>query len=294
MEYTNGERKIRSMKHKFLISTALLLILIGVIGMAAFKFKFKEEYPEHKQTWTLQANELKKLSIHSDYDVDVSFITGTSNEGYVEFEGTVHPKVIEHLKSLTVDGPDFSIDLTPPSTVEFFSVNFSSPKGKINVKLPPGTDLDNLNISTYSADINIDGASSKNIEVTSLSGDITALNLTADNLKLDTMSGDIEGDTITANTQATSKSGDIDLLQVQGDTKLDNASGNISIGQHGVSSINANSLSGDIDITVDPEFNGLYEAHTLSGSVRVPTSLNEGKQKIIADTHSGDIDIRLP
>lgn len=282
------------MRHKFLLSTAVLLILIGVIGMAAYKFKFQEQYPEHKQTWTLQANELKKLSILSDYDVNVSFTLSSSQEGFIEFEGTVHPKVVEHLRNLTINGPDFIIDLTKPSTMEFFSVNFTSPKGKIMVAMPQGAELDNLNVSTYSGDINIEDVSSNNIEVSSLSGDISVLNLTASHLKLDTMSGDIEGDTLTADTEIMSRSGDINILQAQGDAKIDNASGNISIGQHGVASINAKTLSGDIDITVDPEFNGLYEAHTLSGSVNVPTSLNEGQQKIIADTHSGDIDIRLP
>ncbi|WP_422657195.1 DUF4097 family beta strand repeat-containing protein [Paenibacillus sp. EC2-1] len=282
------------MRHKFLVSTAILLILIGVVGMAAYKFKFQDKYPDHKQTWTLQANELKKLSILSDYDMDISFTTTSSQEGYIEFEGTVHPKVVEHLRNLTFNGPDFSIDLTPPSTMEFFSVNFTFPKAKIIVALPQGAELDNLNVSSYSAHINIEGATSNNIEVSSLSGDISVLNITANHLKLDTMSGNIEGDTLTADAEITSRSGDIDLLHVQGDAIIDNASGNISIGQHGVASINAKTLSGDIDITVDPEFNGLYEAHTLSGSVNVPTSLNEGQQKVIADSQSGDIDIRLP
>lgn len=293
MEYTHVERTVPVMKHKLLLTTAIVFILVGVVGMAAYKFKFSDAYPEHNQTWALQANELKKLSIISDYKMDISFTTGSSNEGYVKFQGNMHPEVIERLNSLTLGGSEFSIDLTPPNTSEFFSVNFNSPMGKIDVMLPQGSELDLLDITTYSADISLHNASSKNMKISSASGDIKASDLLANEIKLESMSGNIEGSNLIAGIHVINRSGNVDLTQTEGDVTIENLSGNISVGQHGLSSIIATSISGNIDIAADPEFNGLYQARSLSGSVNTPISLNESKQKITADTKSGDIDVRL-
>ncbi|MGM1045174.1 MAG: DUF4097 family beta strand repeat-containing protein [Bacillota bacterium] len=282
------------MKHKYLVATALVLILIGVAGMAYHKFKFEDEYPEHKQTWALNPDEIKKLHITSNYDVDISFSSSTGGEGYVEFLGNMHPKVIDQLKELTAVGPEFSIDLTPPSTTQFLSVNLKSPKGKINVALPKETELEDLAISTMSADIKLEGATSNNIDISSLSGSIYLTNLKANELKLDTHSGDINGDDIRSYVQASSLSGEIDLKQIEGTANLETYSGDVEISQRGVSSITATTLSGDVEITPDPDFNGFYETKTLSGSVNIPESPKESKHTIKADTHSGDIDIKLP
>lgn len=282
------------MKHKFLISSALLLIVIGIVGMIIYKFQFQDEYSELKQTWTLQAHELKKLNIDSNYDVDIAFSSDSNDEGYIKFEGNIHPQVAERLSNLKLEGPEFSINLTPPSTLQFMSVNFKIPKGKISIVLPEGTELDDLNISTFSADILLKEAIAKNINVTTLSGNIDTLNLTADQIHLDTKSGDIEGEQLTAHIQAVSLSGDIDLRQVEGAAKVETFSGDLTISQIGVSTITANTLSGNIDITADPNFDGFYEAHSLSGSIKIPDSPKESKETIIADTKSGDIDISLP
>lgn len=282
------------MKHKFLVGAALVLILIGFAGMAYNKFKFEDDYPEHKQTWALGAHELKKLEITSNYDVDITLHSSNNDEGYVEFQGSVHQKVIDRLKSLTADGPEFSIDLTPPSTVQFLSVNFNSPKGKIDIVLPKGTELDDLVIHSYSADVNLEGAAAKNIDVTSLSGSIFLTDLKANEIKLDSHSGDIEGNNIGASIQALNRSGNVELKQLEGNATLETYSGDIEVSQRGISSITATALSGNINITPDPGFNGFYEAKALSGSLNIPDSPKESKHTIKADTHSGDIDIRLP
>lgn len=282
------------MKHKFLVGIALVLILIGAVGMAFNKFKFEEEYPMHKQTWALQADEIKKLNITSNYDVDISFSSSNRGDGSVEFQGNIHPEVLDQLKELTADGPEFSINLIPPSTVQFFSVSLKSPKGKINVVLPNGTELEDVKIATMSADVNLQGATSNNIDVSSLSGNISITNVTANELKLHTQSGDIEGNDITSAVSASTFSGEIDLTQIEGTSTFNTQSGDVEISQRGVSSITASTFSGNVEIIPDPSFNGFYEARTLSGSINVPQSLKEGKHTIKADTQSGDIDIKLP
>ncbi|WP_054958402.1 DUF4097 family beta strand repeat-containing protein [Paenibacillus dakarensis] len=282
------------MKNKILISTAILLILIGAVGMAAYKFKFQEDFIDHKQAWDLKADEIKKLSIKSTFDINISFTPGSNKEGYIQFHGKVHPEIVDRLKNLDIKGPDLTLDLTVPSRHEFFSFNFEFPKGAIEVALPQGTELEYLDVSAYSGDINLFGVSSNNINISSMSGDVTANHLTANNLNLETYSGDIEGEDLTGNLQILSRSGDVELKQVKGEGNIENYSGDITITQEGVSSITTLARSGDIDITADPGFNGFYEANSRSGSVSIPPSPKESKHTIKAEAYSGNIDIRLP
>lgn len=279
------------MKHKFLIGTAFALILIGAIGMAFNKFKFEAEYPAYQQRWTVTAQDLKKLAIEGNVDMEVSFETGEGSEGYIDFQGNVHQEVIDRLKQLKPEGSEFKMDLYPPETFKVFSVNLQSARGKLQVVLPKSTRLDELSLSSNSSDLEVSSASAKKMKIKSLSGHIKLNEITADELILNNHSGDISGTGITGGVKAGTLSGSIDLKQLEGESYSETHSGSVELTLKGVSSIDVKTLSGDVDIVPDPGFDGFYEATTLSGDITIPKSPKESKHTIKVDTHSGNIDI---
>lgn len=282
------------MKHKVIIGVALTLILAGIAGMAFYKFEFEEDYVAHRQTWQLSPDLLKQVEFKGNVDIEVSFEDSGNQEGYVEFQGKVHPEIAANLEKLQAGKTAFAVNLDPPSHAWFFNVNFQSPKASFRVVLPQHASLEEARIATYSADIRLNGASAKNITVSSLSGDIQMNGIIAETLNIENHSGDMDGKDIQAHVNLLSRSGDIQLNELDGPATVENYSGDIHLQLNGSSSVTVLNRSGDVDIVADPGFKGFFEATARSGDIITPASPKETKDTITVETYSGDISIRFP
>lgn len=260
--------------------------------MAANKFKFGEELVSYQNRWDLQdAVNLKKLTIASNINISFAFEDSGDSNGYIAFDGKLKPEHVDILKNFNPSGPEVKLDLTTPSTFQLMSVDFRSPKGKLNIVLPSSTKLDELDLSTLSDNIQVSGASSKMIDISVKSGDINMSGIQAEQLSVENISGNIRGSDIRASTQLVNHSGNVVLKNMEGPVDIEVTSGNVNVGLLGVSSVNILCRSGNVKVQPDPSFRGFYDLKTLSGDVSAPESLKETTDTIQVETYSGNIDI---
>ncbi|MEC0256065.1 DUF4097 family beta strand repeat-containing protein [Paenibacillus lautus] len=280
------------MNRKWLFSLAIALILVGIVGMAANKFKFGEELVSYQNRWDLQdAVNLKKLTIASNINISFAFEDSGDSNGYIAFDGRLKPEHVDILKNFNPSGPEVKLDLTTPSTLQLMSVDFRSPKGKLTIMLPSSTQLDELDLSTLSDNIQVSGASSKMVDISVKSGNIIMSDIRADQLNVENISGNIRGSVIQASTQIVNHSGNVVLKDMEGPVDIEVTSGNVNVGLLGVSSVNILCRSGNVKVQPDPSFRGFYDLKALSGSVSAPESRKETTDTIQVETYSGNIDI---
>lgn len=280
------------MNRKWLFSLAIALILVGIIGMAANKFKFGEELVSYQNRWDLQdAVNLKKLTITSNMNVSFAFEDSGDDNGYIAFDGKLKPEHVDILEAFKPAGQEIDLDLTTADSFQFMSVDFHSPKGKITIVLPSSTKLEELDLSTLSDNIQVSGASSKSIAISVKSGNINMNGIVADQLNVENISGSIRGSDIQASAQLVNHSGDVELKDMEGPVDIEVTSGNVNVGLLGVSSVNILCRSGNVKVQPDPSFRGFYDLKSLTGSISAPESLKEATDTIQVETYSGNIDI---
>lgn len=280
------------MNRKWLFSLAIALILVGIIGMAANKFKFGEELVSYQNRWELQdAVNLKKLEITSSINVSFAFEDSGNANGYIAFDGKLKPEHVDILEAFKPVGQVIDLDLTTADSYQFMSVDFHSPKGKLTIVLPSSTKLEELDLSTLSDNIQVSGASSKSIAISVKSGNINMSGIRADQLNVENISGSIRGSDIQASTQLVNHSGNVELKDMEGPVDIEVTSGNVNVGLLGVSSVNILCRSGDVKVQPDPSFRGFYDLKSLTGSISAPESLKETTDTIQVETYSGNIDI---
>lgn len=280
------------MNRKWLFSLAIALILVGIIGMAANKFKFGEELVSYQNRWDLQdAVNLKKLTITSNMNVSFAFEDSGDDNGYIAFDGKLKPEHVDILEAFKPAGQEIDLDLTTADSFQFMSVDFHSPKGKITIVLPSSTKLEELDLSTLSDNIQVSGASSKSIAISVKSGNINMNGIVADQLNVENISGSIRGSDIQASAQLVNHSGDVELKDMEGPVDIEVTSGNVNVGLLGVSSVNILCRSGNVKVQPDPSFRGFYDLKSLTGSISAPESLKETTDTIQVETYSGNIDI---
>ncbi|MGG3279601.1 DUF4097 family beta strand repeat-containing protein [Paenibacillus solani] len=260
--------------------------------MAANKFKFGEDLISYQNRWGLQdADSLKKIKIISDAKMNFAFEDSNDSEGYIAIDGTLQPKQVEVLQAFSPSGSEINLDLTLPDSIQFMSVGFRSPKGKVTIALPSGTKLDELELSTLSDNIQVSGASSKSVSISAKSGNITMNDIRAEHLNAETYSGNIRGSDIKASSRLINLSGNVVMKDLEGPSDIEVTSGNVNVGLLGVSSVNILNRSGDVKVQPDPSFRGFYDLKSWTGSISAPESLKETTDTIQVQAYSGDIRI---
>ncbi|EGG37344.1 conserved domain protein [Paenibacillus sp. HGF5] len=260
--------------------------------MAANKFKFGEELVSYQNRWDLQdAVNLKKLKITSSMNISFAFEDSADANGYIAFDGKLKPEHVDILEAFEPVGQEIELDLSTSDSFQFMSVNFHSPKGRITIVLPSNTKLEDLDLSTFSDNIQVSGASSKSIAISVKSGNININGIVADQLNVENISGSIRGSDIQASTQLVNHSGNVELKDMEGPLDIEVTSGNVNVGLLGVSSVNILCRSGNVKVQPDPSFRGFYDLKSLTGSISAPESLKETTDTIQVETYSGHIDI---
>ena len=147
-----------------------------------------------------------------------------------------------------------------------------------------------VSVKCVSADTNVRGIHGE-VKLNTVSGDINLEDLQGD-LKVNAVSGDIDLAKVEGELELRTVSGDIDCSHASGPASLHTVSGDVCLKESSLPSINADSVSGDIELET-PLGEGPYRFHSVSGEVhfKVP----EGTQCTAElSSVSGHISTNLP
>ncbi|MBU5488258.1 DUF4097 domain-containing protein [Clostridium sp. MSJ-8] len=232
---------------------------------------------------------IEKININSTAaDIEVEFTNSIATEIKMTIEGTFSDtKSFEDI----IGDFGYSNNIATISTKEN-SLSFGTFKLKLFI---PSQYKNNININTVSGDIDCSNAitlSSFNIEATS--GDIEINNLNTQNTSISTISGDIDIENFkTKQSNINTTSGDIYAETSElGISKIKTTSGDIDIEMTRLDkSMDINSTSGDVYLTVPSKENFDVNFSSLSGDLYDDSSHKSGEKIINVITKSGDLDI---
>lgn len=142
-----------------------------------------------------------------------------------------------------------------------------------------------------SGDIKLRGTGGE-VEANTLSGDITVENATK-RVEIGTVSGDVNASGLKGDIEANSVSGGVTLEDIEGDVKIESTSGDLSITNARSREIDASTTSGEIVFSGTLAADGRYEFHSHSGNVElhVPSSSNA---HFAVETYSGEMGSDFP
>ena len=148
-----------------------------------------------------------------------------------------------------------------------------------------------VKLDAVSADSKVDRIDGKSIEVDNVSGTVV-INGAARNIEVDSVSGDVVLQVArvgaTERTHLQTVSGNIRANGADGRVKLETVSGTVTFAAPSVGELGAESVSGNIDVTVAPAKGARIRAETMSGNLqlRLPADL---AARIHAETFSGGL-----
>lgn len=308
---------------------ASIFVILGISGMIYQGFNFGEEQPSYTQKWTFSDNELKSLSINSDYNVEFEFIESPDGTNYVEASGNLPQKSIDKLMQTKIANQSLALQLSEEHVFTFLSFNFQSTTQQITVALAdPQQTLDKIAVDLQSNNGNFQALRAKEIWLETKSGNLSGKNLTADHLQIGALSGKISLEQIEADTelkvtsgnvridrfkgsltskmtsgdfkaqdlqgdiQATITSGNIKINDWTGNGAFKSTSGNITINDQRSDSLDISIHSGNVSLSTDPEFQGTYDLRASSGNIESPDSPNVSQDIIKIRSTSGNIKIK--
>nr|WP_245339347.1 DUF4097 family beta strand repeat-containing protein [Paenibacillus shirakamiensis] len=246
----------------------------------------------YTKKWTFDPGQLHDLVVKSDYSVDVAWIKSTDGTNYVEASGRMAEKTIDQLKQADVHQGTLDLNLKDASSIQFLSVNFRSDTQRIVIALSNLQNIEKVRFDLAAANGTFRDMQANNIEISSESGSIMLNAIASNHLKVNVESGNITGEAIASNFDWKAESGDIKINRLSGNGSAATESGNIRITDQNASQLELSAESGNIYVTPNPNFQGIYDAKADSGSVQVPNSPQITQDVIKARTDSGDISIR--
>lgn len=145
-----------------------------------------------------------------------------------------------------------------------------------------------LEVESVSADMAADGMNGASLVFNTVSGDFAAT-VQTQRLDVETVSGDVEFSGTVARADVETVSGEINLQGLEGEIGISTVSGDVSlIGSH-LHRGKFETVSGDLQLTLDVADRGRLHVQSMSGDVRL--QLPAGQQaEYSAQSYSGDIE----
>jgi len=179
------------------------------------------------------------------------------------------------------DGSDLTIYLPEESSMTFAGVSTDVEVRDINGPMEVGV---------VSGDL-VFGAGIPRLTAQTVSGDIE-LRETDGRVRVTTVSGDVDSYRVKGDAEYSSVSGNILVEDGGPEMRIESVSGDIEVNNGTVSSLGGHSVSGDIDINIDPAEASNIEFDAVSGSIRVRLG-GEVNARFDIETGSGSIRNRL-
>ncbi|MBU5670823.1 DUF4097 family beta strand repeat-containing protein [Paenibacillus brevis] len=286
---------------------SIIFILIGLAGMAYEGFRFTDKLPYFEKQWQLDS--IQELRIKSGSNVDMEFIASQDGSNYIEVSGNMKQELIDKLESSELSGPKVSLDLTNPESWSFFTVDFQSTNQSVTVALADaelmerlqvelshsngtfsGLQANRIELTTLSGNLKLDSASAEQLDMETTSGNITLSALTG-SAKLKVISGNIKADSVQGDLQVEGFSGNITIRDLQGSGVIKNTSGNVKLEDQRSDQLDITVTSGNVTLSKDQAFKGIYDLKANSGTIKAPDSPMETTDMIKIRANSGNIRI---
>ncbi|MGG4216896.1 DUF4097 family beta strand repeat-containing protein [Paenibacillus jamilae] len=281
------------MNKKWFIAAGLCIV-IGVAGMVVYGAPWNQQAMKEttaiNKKWTFARGQLQNLKLDSSDDVSILFTPGAGDQGTIRISGEVQTKVANQVQNARIENGKLTIQSKPAPSLSFFTFT-PDLNQTITVEMPSGEALTNLQIDAHSGNVKLQDASVENTSITATSGTAEITNLRGTHLIANLTSGSFIADQLTADMKLELTSGDATIRDYSGNGLLTLTSGSSNITQRTISNLEVNSDSGDVKIKQAPDFKGVYNVHSDSGSINTPESVPGAASVIKVETTSGDIDI---
>jgi len=276
------------------ILAAFVLIIVGLIGMAASKFDFGNEHKVNfEKSWTFDAQALNNIAVVGDsQNIEVEFVKSNSGTGFVEMKGKADQKIVDKILNSSISNGSYQLDLTTDFEFRFLVFDFARTKIHMTVALPNNDILSTLNMASSSGNSKAYNILAKRAELSTQSGNLTVVGTQAEDLILKAGSGNLKVEGITGNLNASVGSGNIKITDVSGQVSAKTRSGNITITQKTVGNADAETKSGNVTFNVAKGFSGFYDLRTNSGNIKSPESIGTSTDIIKIRTTSGNIRVK--
>jgi DUF4097 and DUF4098 domain-containing protein YvlB len=154
----------------------------------------------------------------------------------------------------------------------------------LRLKVPATVSVE---VESVSADLTVQGLSGKSVVFSSVSGDLAAEAQTQ-RLEVETVSGDVHFAGATPRASVETVSGEINLRGIEGEIAISTVSGDASMTGSHISRGRFETVSGDLELTLDVTDRGRLNAESMSGDVHL--QLPPGQQaEYAAQSYSGEI-----
>ena len=224
------------------------------------------------------------------WDKNAVRVVGTLDEETEEFrferdgeEVRIHVKVNNQGSGWwgNNDGSDLTIYLPEESSMTFAGVSTD-----VEVRDLKGP----VEVGVVSGDL-VFGAGIPRLTAQTVSGDIE-LRETDGRVRVTTVSGDVDSYRVKGDAEYSSVSGNILVEDGGPEMRIESVSGDIEVNNETVSSLGGHSVSGDIDLNIDPAEASNIEFDAVSGSIRVRLG-GDVNARFDIETGSGSIRNRL-
>ncbi len=259
------------------------LIVMTTFGLAlatpVWAHKDRDRDRDHGESRPIQ----ERRALKPDARIQVRNVQGSIeveawNRNELELTGELGPDV----EKLEITGNESSLRIE----VKLPKDNDHDVDGDTTLRLrvPAGVTLEAEGVS---ADVTVKGLTGP-VTAESVSGDVR-LDVESARLEASSVSGDVEADAPATESRVSSVSGDVTVRRARGELRCETVSGEINIQGSELRSLEAKSVSGDLDLDIEPARDAEIRAETLSGEVRMILP-SEPDGRVRVETYSGEID----
>ncbi|WP_027632993.1 DUF4097 family beta strand repeat-containing protein [Clostridium hydrogeniformans] len=222
---------------------------------------------------SISLKDISKINVSTTFS-DVKVIYNDGEELRADLKGSVRGTLsssdIELI--LTSSNGEVNVKQTSPSGM---NINFSDAGLTLYI---PKSYSKAMDISTISGDVDLSQVNldTTGMKIKTISGDIRCNNIKTKDMEINSTSGSVSINKLISSTLKSSQiSGDININDFEGAIELKTTSGEIRLKMNKINdSAKISSISGDVDLYINPSINIEFDINSVSGDVSLDNSLN--------------------
>jgi len=289
-----------------LISLAVTMVvafgIAGIILVVTGDFNVATEKINDSKNF--EPSEISSIEIDLVSD-DLNIIPTTKGDITVHFYGEVSTNVKRNLPQMVAykTGDKLYVEITQSRNI---LVGINIRRTTVDIYVPQIV-LEEIDIELVSGDVIVNDLEAAEVMIDSTSGDIKVEDVRSQKIRIDSTSGDVAVRDYTGDIDISNTSGDVSLVYgtENEDIFVTTVSGDVFIEQDAVSEMSIGVTSGDVRITLPQDAAFYLDAGTISGEIKqdfpidirsssrrnLEGAVNDGTERIVIDTASGDITI---
>lgn len=269
-------------------------IAAGVLGLFTFGTETLTTSQHPHYQYTIEAGtELKRVELEGDLgDIQVNWVFDGGDT--IEINGQAPDQVISNLGGAEVSNGTLVLDYRskePEQWIRLFGVNSQKQNHDITIHATETQALERLKANLAMGTFKMTGGRVGELEANSNLGEVIVKQFQGKQVKLSSDAGMVLAEDVDAVIEASSSLGQVKLLHTTQSVTTKADAGNVVIVQKEPHPITASSNLGAIQISVSPQFDGVYDLRTNLGDIEAPDSKMKSDMVIRARTDFGKITV---